>query len=312
MQVPGAMIHPFRRASRAAALAMLCTVLSPAFTGCGDREPPGIRYHPTSNLELDVHSARTPGGPRPAVLLLHGSCFDPGGSRHAMDAHAAYLAERGFVAVVVGYRLGAQGRYPNAVRDVKCAVRWVKSNATAHGIDPDRIALLGASAGGFLASFASATTGLPEFDEPACGDANVDDSVAAVVALYAVSDLETRCRRGQIRKCEEHFLQARCDPSTPDARFREASVIRYADRIAVPFLLLHGAEDDDIQVEQSEILASRLKRRGADVTFRRYERAGHGFDIEWGTPASVHALREIVEFLSSRLAAPSATVSERG
>jgi acetyl esterase/lipase len=65
-------------------------------------------------------------------------------------------------------------------------------------------------------------------------------------------------------------------------------------------------------VEQSEILASRLKRRGADVTFRRYEGAGHGFDLEWGTPASVLALREIVEFLSSRLAAPSATVSERG
>jgi acetyl esterase/lipase len=245
-------------------------------------------------------------------VLLHGSCFNPEGSRHAMDGHAAYLAERGFVSVVVDYRLGDRGTYPEPVRDVKCAVRWLKSNAAAYGVDPDRIALLGASAGGLLASLASATTGLPEFDAPACGDERVDASVAAVVALYAVSDLETRCRRGQVRPCEERFLAARCDPAHPSARFGEASVVRYAERISVPFLLLHGSEDDDVQVEQSEILADRLRRRGADVTYQRYEGAGHGFELERGSAASEHALRTIAEFLASRIGAPRAAMSEPG
>src|SRR5206468_9318320 len=97
------------------------------------------------------------------------------------------LAQKGYVAVTVTYRLAPKYQFPAAVHDTKAAVRWVRANAAKYHVDPDRIGVTGGSAGGHLAQFLGVTANVPEFE----GDANnpgVSSRVSCVVNVYGPSD----------------------------------------------------------------------------------------------------------------------------
>ena len=238
-------------------------------------------------------------GPHPGVLLLHGGCFLHGSS-DGLVSEARDLADQGFVAMTIDYRLAnAGGHFPEAIRDAKCAVRWLKSHAGDFDLDPGRVAVFGTSAGGYLAAMLGATADLPEFDRTSCG-ADVDASVEAVVVLAGVSDWRTRCRSG-MRTCEEIFLGATCDPRALAPVFREASVVTYRDRVTVPHLLLHGVKDRDIPITQSVLLREALRSHGVDVEFHAIPGARHNFEREWDAPSAREARRTITSFLRERL-----------
>lgn len=114
-------------------------------------------------LRLDVYRPSA-AGPRPAVLILHGGGWESG-SRQMERNLAKALAARGFVAIPVSYRLGAAGRFPGAVHDVKAAVRWVRANAKTFGVDPEFIAIAGGSAGGHLAALVGASNGVAALED---------------------------------------------------------------------------------------------------------------------------------------------------
>lgn len=114
-------------------------------------------------LRLDVYRPNTT-GPRPAVLILHGGGWESG-TRQMERSLAKALAARGFVAIPVSYRLGAAGRFPGAVHDVKAAVRWVRANAQRFDVDPGFIAIAGGSAGGHLAALVGASNGVAALED---------------------------------------------------------------------------------------------------------------------------------------------------
>lgn len=118
----------------------------------------------TRNLQLDIFypKAKTT-KPRPAVLIIHGGGWRSG-DRSQHIPLAQKLAEKGFVAVTVEYRLSTEALYPAAVYDVKAAVRWVRTNAKKYNIDSRKIAALGYSAGGQLAALLGTTNELPQFE----------------------------------------------------------------------------------------------------------------------------------------------------
>ena len=131
-------------------------------------------------LRLDIYRPKA-AGPRPAVLILHGGGWESG-TRQMERGLAKALAVRGFVAIPVSYRLGAAGRFPGAVHDVKAAVRWVRANAKAWDIDPDFIAIAGGSAGGHLAALVGASNGVAGLED---GPA-FDGQASAVQAMVDI------------------------------------------------------------------------------------------------------------------------------
>lgn len=142
-----------------------------------------LAYAP--ELELDIYRFAD-GQMRPAVLLIHGGGWDSG-SRQMERSFAKKLAACGYVAVPVSYRLGVAGRFPAALHDLKTAVRWLRLHAAEHRVGPDRIAVIGMSAGGQLAALLGATNGMAEF-EGEVGERVGSSRVQAVVNIDGLVD----------------------------------------------------------------------------------------------------------------------------
>ena len=114
-------------------------------------------------VAMDIVRPRAASEKRPAVVLVHGGGFR-GGARQSYLPVAIKLAERGYVAATVSYRLAPRHQFPAAVEDVKAAVRYLRANADRFGIDPDRIGAMGGSAGGHLVLFLGLTPNVAEFE----------------------------------------------------------------------------------------------------------------------------------------------------
>ena len=150
-------------------------------------------------LKLDVYEAggrRTESaarsGSRPAVIMVHGGFFQFG-RRSDRPRWDAWLAEQGYVVFDIDYRLAPPPRWKDAPGDVKCAVGWVKENAESYGVDSDRIALMGDSAGGHLSLLTAYTEDDPRLP-PSCETG--DTSVAAVVGFFPPTDLTPFAQTG--------------------------------------------------------------------------------------------------------------------
>jgi len=146
-------------------------------------------------LQLDMYlPASVPAGQgRPVVVLVHGGGWRSG-FRSEFAPMAIRLAQRGYAAVTVSYRLSGEALYPAAIHDVRAAVRWVRTNATAYHLDPQRIALAGGSAGGQIASLAGVTGHLDQFDPQAAGSV-VSSAVQAIVNIDGLSDFTSEATR---------------------------------------------------------------------------------------------------------------------
>jgi pectinesterase len=130
-------------------------VLPPGVTAHEDvvyAEPSGVR------LALDLYSPSA-AAPLPAVIVVHGGGWESG-ERQMERPFAKRLAALGYVAAPVSYRLGPAGRFPNALYDLKAAVRFLRANATKFGIDPGRVGAVGGSAGGQLVALLGASNGV--------------------------------------------------------------------------------------------------------------------------------------------------------
>ncbi|WP_207422090.1 alpha/beta hydrolase [Desertivirga brevis] len=135
------------------------------------------------SLSLDVfHPSRKVKKGYPAVILIHGGGWRSG-DRSQNVPLAQQLAKNGYVAVNVEYRLSTEALYPAAVQDVKAAIRWTRANANSYRIDTSKIAVLGFSAGGQLASLIGTTNGMKKFDEGNTCNSTYSSKVQAIVDL---------------------------------------------------------------------------------------------------------------------------------
>jgi len=115
-----------------------------------------VRYGARA-LQLDLYLPRNAVGvAQPAIVLVHGGGWRSG-TRRNLAPMAIRLAQRGYAAATVSYRLSPEARYPAAVDDVRQSVRWLRAHTGQYGIDPERIAIAGGSAGGQIASLVGVT-----------------------------------------------------------------------------------------------------------------------------------------------------------
>jgi acetyl esterase/lipase len=165
---------------------------------------------------------------------------------------------------------------------VRAAIQFVRAKANELGVDPDRIGLMGDSAGGHLAALVSLAGGEPHFSNDYRGDphAAVPVAVKAVVAFYGVFDMAAQWQHDQIARpgdqISEKFLGA---PPMKDRRlYFEASPISYTtvDKNRTRFLLVYGTADDIVDVRtQSEAFLTALKQAGFFVRTIVIPGAGH-------------------------------------
>jgi acetyl esterase/lipase len=147
----------------------------------------------TRCLKLDLYLPSTATKPLPVVIIVHGGGWRSG-FRSEFAPMAVRLAQRGYAAATISYRLSGEAGYPAAIHDVRAAVRWVRSHAASYRLDPQRIALAGGSAGGQIASLAGVTGHLDRFD-PQAASSSVPSSVQAIVNIDGLSDFTSEAAR---------------------------------------------------------------------------------------------------------------------
>jgi acetyl esterase/lipase len=223
----------------------------------------------------------------PLIIWIHGGAWLIGSKN---DTVPLDLLAEGYAVASIGYRLSGNAKFPAQIEDCKAAVRWLRANAAKYGLDAERFAAFGESAGGHLAAMLGTTGDVKEFD---VGEHLEQSSrVQAVIDFYGPTD----------------FLQlAVANPKTPEARLiggailenkdkaAKANPIAYVTKTDAPFLIVHGDADKLVPYNQSELLEAALKKTNVPVSFYTVKGGGHGgFDDP--------KIRELItEFLAEHL-----------
>jgi acetyl esterase/lipase len=237
-----------------------------------------IEYANPDNQHLKLNLARpTKGdGPFPAILCIHGGGFRAG-KRESYDGLCIRLAQHGYVAVTVTYRLAPKYPFPAAVHDVKSAVRWLRANAEKYHIDPERIGVTGGSAGGHLAQFLGVTADVKEFSGHG-GNASQSSRVACVVNVYGPSDF-TRSYGKSVDAAEVLPLFLGGNLKTARRQHIRASPLYWVTPNAAPTLCIHGTEDKYVAHEQAVWLINRLQSAGVEAELLTLKGAGKDIQI---------------------------------
>ena len=236
----------------------------------------GIEFSNPDDQHLQLNLARPAGDDKrhPVILCIHGGGFRAG-KRERWDDLCKRLAERGYVAATVTYRLAPKYQFPAAVHDVKAAVRWLRANADKYHIDPDRIGVIGDSAGGHLVQFLGVTGDVPQFEGEG-GFPDQSSRVTCVVNYYGPSDL-TKSYGKSVDAAEVLPLWLGGDAIKEHHRHILASPLYWVTPAAAPTLLIHGTEDPYVAYEQAVWIRDKLQAADVEVELLTLEGAGHGF-----------------------------------
>jgi acetyl esterase/lipase len=223
---------------------------------------------PERKEKLDLY---LPNGPdrldRPAVVFIHGGGFTGGDKAEYRSASvSADLARAGYVVVSCNYVLGPktkEGVWPQNIADCREAVRWVRGHAKELGVNPDRIAVAGGSAGGYLALM----VGLSDDKTGPGGDpkATVSAKVSAVIDLYGVVNF-SKHGKGEV-------------PGVGMAQQAAYLPALQADSKDPPVLILHGTADTTVDIQQSQELAAALAKAKIAYELIVVDGAPHTFDL---------------------------------
>ena len=226
--------------------------------------------------KLDLYLPRD-GKALPLVVLIHGGAFRIGSKE---GENPVPLLTQGYAVAAINYRLSQHALWPAQIEDCKAAVRWLRAHATAYGLDSDRFAAFGHSAGGHLAAMLGVSGSARQFD---VGEhLTLSSRVQAVVDFFGPTDfLQMDAHRlpgGMAHDGADSPESMLVGGAIQDNKERVASAnpLTYVGGDLPPFLIVHGDADPAVPHHQSELLAEALTRAGARVTFYTVKGGGHG------------------------------------
>jgi acetyl esterase/lipase len=246
---------------------------------------------PYANLseaqKLDIYLPDKINSPLPVILSVHGGAFMMGDKRDDQVTPMLQGLMRGYAVVSINYRMSGEALFPANIIDVKAAIRWIRANAVKYRFDPDRIAIWGGSAGGYLASLAGTGGDVKDLEDLNLGNSAFSSRVQAVVDWFGPINF---------LKMDEHLRAT--GNGTPDhsgadspeskvlgakiteipAIVKKANPETYISVDDPPFLIQHGTKDGTVPTQQSEEFYDKLvKVLGKDkVTLNLLQEAGHG------------------------------------
>lgn len=272
-------------------------------------------------LELDlIGPYPLPSSPLPTIVRTTGAGWveenRAGASMQPCPPGARFLAAAGFLVAVVSNRVSWQAPFPAQIHDVKAAIRWLRASVDIYPVDPDRIGIIGDSAGGHLAALAALTADRPGLEGDS-GSPGYSCAVQAAVAISAPTDFHT-----MTADVDPH--QAPPSPPLRAARdmrrgdiltqlfggplgqrqdlMRLASPLTYVHPQAPPFLIVHGTRDETVPFDQGERLHRALSEAGVRSTFVPIEGGYHNLrdipDIPYPSPVWDRVGVQAIEFFN--------------
>jgi acetyl esterase/lipase/sugar lactone lactonase YvrE len=259
---------------------------------------------------MDVIRPKDPSAtPRPAVLLVHGGGFRAG-TKEGYIPLAVKLAERGYVAATVTYRLAPGAQFPAPVEDVKAAVRFLRANAAKYNLDPEHIGALGGSAGGQLVLMLGLTGGVAEF-EGSGPNREQSSSVQCVVDEYGPTDF-TQSYSKSVDAAEVLPMFLGGDLDHQRLAHIRSSPLNWVSPNAAPILAIHGTNDNYVAYEQSLWLVERLIAAGVPAELETISGAGHGFKGADAERADARAFAWFDKYLKPQPAQHTVLISDHG
>ena len=251
-------------------------------------------------------------GKYPVVVAVHGGGWQVGNSGN-YRSWGGYLAARGIAVFAINYRLMKPGEktYPKAVHDVRAAVQFVKAKATDLKTDPERVALMGDSAGAHLAALVALAG-----DDAAFAGAHTDDphasvstKVKAVVAVYGIYDMTQQVDHDLLSRPQDPIVSRFLGEMPWQNRklYFEASPMSYvtSSNRSASFLLAYGTEDDVVDREQSDKFLLALKQAGYFARNTVLPGLGHYWftadPLDDPSGGSARVAPSVMRFLQSRL-----------
>jgi acetyl esterase/lipase len=260
-------------------------------------------YQPRSANMRDAPADDAQTALLPAIIVIHGGSWS-GGAKSDFARYDRWLAESGRVVFDVEYRLAHSSQhFPAQIMDIECAIIWVKSRAARYHVDPERLVLLGRSAGGQLALLAAYAANDPKLQPLDCGAQ--DTRVRAVISLYGPTDLAwdyAHPGRPDVidtRRVLENYLGG--TPANAPQVYASASPIEHVNAQSPPTLFLHGGHDQIVLAENVERILPKLAAAGAHATYIYLPWANHGFDYNFNGWSAQITQAEISKFLNAYL-----------
>ena len=237
------------------------------------------------DLLLDIY--RPPEGvtsKRMAIIHLFGGGFRVGnkGAGYIIN-DAKALGARGYTSISANYRLTSQGLWPAQIHDTKAAIRWTRANANRLGVDADRIAIAGYSAGGLLALMAAGTNGKPEL-EGSGGTPGVSSAVNACIGVYPLA-----------RASNSLFPEGQATRENVAA----ASPTTYIGASFAPTIFVHGTADNTVPLASSIDFFNKLNAAGVATALTAIQGADHAFDN--GALDAVEVMAQSIDLFLDRL-----------
>jgi acetyl esterase/lipase len=258
-----------------------------------------VVYGKAGDVELKLNIARPKDAkaPLPLVLFIHGGGW-VAGDRSGHDAQTWDFAKRGYVAATVGYRLTDVAKWPAQVNDVKCAVRFLRANATKYGIDPDHIGAVGFSAGAHLAMMLAVADKNDNL-EGTGGSPEQSSAIHAAVSFFGPTDLARDdlppAGHPLVEKLVGHL------PEKGNKACESASPLYYVSKGDAPMLLFQGTADPLVPPTQATVMAEAMAKAQIPGRVELIMNAGHG----WNGPELTRTIDATTAFLDKWLKHPA-------
>ena len=240
-----------------------------------------------------------------SVIVIHGGSWNAGG-RGDFPQWNVWLAENGFTVFDIDYTLAPQPNYLTAIGDVKCAILQIRKRRAEFNIAPEKIVLLGRSAGAHLALIAAYSANDAKLPA-SCGEKTDENSekVRAVISFYAPTDLlwayDNPANRRVIDGAQTLSTFLGGSPHESEeirARFILASPVERINENSPPTLLMHGGKDQLVRPENLNFPAEKLKQSNIAHETLVIPYAQHGFDYNFNGWASQIAKPLMLDFLN--------------
>ena len=241
-------------------------------------------------------------GPFPGILFIHGGGF-VGGTKNwtSLVPLIRYFVDRGYAVFSSDYRLlKDNGIFPNNIKDSKCALAWLKTNAAKYNVDAGRIGVMGESAGAYLAGMLATTAVNPDMNSDCPIAKGVDMSVQAGVLFYPPTDFVSfEGGFSQVLRIELMRMASLKNKKQVLEFEKKYSPLTYVNS-AVPLFISNSDPDRTVPPQQSHIMVEKLKKAGKTVEYLEVTGEGmdHGFVLSQpDCSQSVEAKEKAAAFL---------------
>lgn len=244
----------------------------------------------------------------PVIVSIHGGAFKVGDKRNGemIDLMLPGL-KKGYAVVGVNYRLSGEAKFPEAVRDIKRAIRFIKANSNKYNLDAEKIIVWGGSAGGYFTLMSAVSNGIEYFDDNTDPNIEIDTKIKGAIAWFPPVNFLTMDNHlkesGLLRKIPDHS-----DVNSPESLFIGASIEEnkeivkkanpetYISKKLPPSLYIqHGRVDRIVPYQQSEEFYNKVKAITKEkIIYEIIEEADHG-DSKFETEENLNKIFKFIE-----------------